>query len=138
MGEFSMNSKDFYKALEAQQLIGSHCLECGFLAAPQRQICSNCLGSKTEIVTLSGLGKLVAFTVIYVPSLMMAQAGYNAKNPYCVGIVALAEGPKISAQILELDLTKPESIQIGSELVMTTITRGDDESQKTYLAFRPV
>ena len=137
MGEFSMNSKDFYKALEAQQLIGSHCQDCGFIIAPQRQICPNCLGSRTVVVTLSGVGKLTAFTVIYVPSLMMAQAGYNAKNPYCVGIVELVEGPKISAQILDMDLSNPESIEIGTELVMTTITRGDDENQKAFLAFRP-
>jgi uncharacterized protein len=137
MVEFTMNSKDFYKALETQRLIGSHCQDCGFLAAPQRQICPNCLGSKTEVVNLSGTGKLMAFTVIYVPSLMMAQAGYNAKNPYCVGVVELVEGPRISAQILDMDLSKPESIQIGTELEMTTIKRGDAEKQKTYLAFKP-
>ena len=137
MVEYSMNSKDFYKALEAQQLIGSHCQDCGYLVAPQRQICPNCLGSRTEITSLSGSGKLMAFAVIYVPSLMMAQAGFNAKNPYCVGIVELVEGPKVSAQILDMDLSKPESIEIGTELAMTTIKRGDAENQKTYLAFKP-
>ena len=138
MVDFTMNSKDFYKALKAQLLIGSHCQDCGYLAAPQRQICPNCLGSKTEVVNLSGAGKLMAFTVIYVPSLMMAQAGYHAKNPYCVGIVELVDGPKISAQILDMDLSKPESIEIGTELTMTTIQRGDAENQKTYLAFKPM
>ena len=97
MAEFSMNSKDFFKALEAEQLIGSHCLDCGTMAVPQRQICPKCLGSKTEVVNLSGKGTLSAFTVIHVPSVMMAQAGYDARNPYCVGVVELDEGPKISA-----------------------------------------
>ena len=138
MAEFSMNSKDFFKALEAEQLIGSHCLDCGTMAVPQRQICPKCLGSKTEVVNLSGKGTLSAFTVIHVPSVMMAQAGYDARNPYCVGVVELDEGPKISAQILDIDVTQPESIQIGTKLTMTTIKRGDEENVKTYLGFKPV
>ena len=138
MAEFSMNSKDFYKALAVEQLIGSRCLDCDTIAAPQRQICPKCLGSKTEIVNLSGKGSLLAFTVIYVPSVMMAQAGYDARNPYCVGVVELDEGPKISAQILDMDVSQPESIQIGTKLTMTTIKRGDEENNKTFLGFRPV
>ncbi|MBW6464876.1 MAG: Zn-ribbon domain-containing OB-fold protein [Brevefilum sp.] len=138
MAEFSMNSKDFFTALETDQLIGSHCLDCGAMVVPQRGICPRCLGSNTEIVSLSGKGTLLAFTVIYVPSLMMAQAGYDAKNPYCVGVVKLDEGPKISGQILDVDVSQPESIQIGTKLIMTTIKRGGEENEKTYLGFRPV
>jgi uncharacterized protein len=138
MVDYSMNSKDFFKALDAEQLIGSHCLDCGTMAVPQRKICPNCLGSKTEVVKLSGKGILSAFTVIHVPSVMMAQAGYDARNPYCVGIVELDEGPKISAQILGVDVSQPESIQIGTKLIMTTIKRGGEENTKTFLGFRPV
>jgi len=137
MGEFTLNTQSFYKALESQQLIGSRCSDCGFLAVPQREICPSCLGHNTEVITLSGLGKLAAFTVIYVPSLMMSKAGYSAKNPYCVGIVKLDEGPSISAQILDLDLSQPGNIDIGTQLTMTTITRNEGEKEKTYLAFKP-
>jgi uncharacterized protein len=138
MAEFSMNSKDFFKALAVEQLIGSRCLDCDTMAVPQRQICPKCLGSGTEVVSLSGKGTLSAFTVINVPSVMMAQAGYDARNPYCVGVVELDEGPKISAQILDVDVSQPESIQIGTKLIMTTIKRGDEENIKTFLGFRPV
>jgi uncharacterized OB-fold protein len=138
MVDYSMNSKDFFSALSAEQLIGSRCLDCGAMAVPQRQICPKCLGCKTEVVSLTGKGTLSAFTVITVPSVMMAQAGYDAKHPYCVGVVELDEGPKISAQILDVDVSQPESIQIGTKLTMTTIKRGDEENQKTYLGFKPV
>lgn len=138
MGEFTMNTNAFFKALQSQHLIGARCLDCGCLAVPQRIICPNCLGVNTEVTTLSGSGKLAAFTVIYVPSLMMAKAGYDAKNPYCVGIVELDEGPSVSAQILDMDLSQPGKIKIGTKLTMTTITRNDDEKEKTYLAFKPV
>ena len=137
MADFSMNCVDFYKALETGQLIGSHCLDCGAVAAPQRHICPNCRGSNTEVVEFSGKGALLAFTVIFVPSLMMAQAGYDAKNPYCVGIVELEEGPKISAQIVDVDVNHPESIQIGTALTMSPTKRGEEENSRTYLAFKP-
>ncbi len=137
MADYSMNSMDFYKALDSGELIGSKCQECGTFTIPQRRICPKCHSDQTEIVTFSGKGKLAAYTVIYVPPVKMAQAGYDGKNPYCVGIVALAEGPRISAQILEVDLSQPENIAIGSDLEMTTIKRDEDEGKTTYLAFKP-
>ena len=138
MEAYSMNSQDFFEALEAGVLIGSHCLDCGTKSIPQRQICPKCLGSRTEIVEYSGKGFLAAFTVVYVPSSMMANNGFDSKNPYCVGIVELDEGPKISAQILDVDLSNPESISIGTKLVMASAKNNAGENPKTHLAFRPV
>jgi hypothetical protein len=137
MENYSMNSNDFYTALENGTLIGSRCLDCDTLAIPQRQICPKCLGSNTEIVEYSGKGRLSAFTVVFVPTVQMAQYGYNAKNPYCVGVVELEEGPSISAQILDVDLNQPDNIKIGTNLIMTTVTHGDDGNVKTLLAFKP-
>lgn len=137
MIEFTMKTKDFRKALQDQQLLGARCLDCGFLSVPQRKICPNCLSVNVEGSVLSGSGKLAAFTVIYVPSLMMAEAGYNAKNPYCVGIVKLDEGPSVSAQILDLDLSQPDNIKIGTPLTMTTVARTEGENENLFLAFKP-
>ncbi|NLN70809.1 MAG: hypothetical protein GX142_08540 [Chloroflexi bacterium] len=138
MENYSMNSNDFFKALEDGALIGSRCLDCGTMAVPQRQICSKCLSSKSKIVHYSGNGSLSAFTVISVPSMWMSEVGYNGKNPYCVGVVALDEGPKISAQILDMDISMPENIQIGTKLTMTTVSHGEDGNRKIHLAFKPV
>lgn len=137
MGDYTMNSRDFYKGLEQGELIGSRCLSCGANTVPHRQICPKCHSENTTIITYSGDGELVAYTVIFVPPLSMAEAGYSAKNPYCVGIVELAEGPRVSAQILDVDLENPENINIGTSLKMTTITRGEGEEASTFLAFRP-
>lgn len=138
MSDYTMNSKDFYKALADQKLIGSQCKFCNAYAIPQKSICPKCHQQESEIIEFSGDGKLVAYTVISVPPVMMAEAGYDAKNPYCVGIVELVEGPRISAQILDVDMHHPENIKIGTQLRMTTITRGEDEKKVTYLAFRPI
>lgn len=138
MGEYTLINKEFFRALESGELIGSKCLDCGEFSIPQREICPLCHSHDIEIETFSGKGKLVAYTVISVPPVMMAEAGYDSKNPYCVGIVELIEGPRISAQILEMDLAHPESIKIGTDLEMTTIQREEDGVQKSYLAFKPV
>jgi uncharacterized protein len=137
MIEYTMNSRDFYYALGKDELIGSRCKSCGALSVPQRQICSKCHSENTEIITFSGSGELVAYTVIFVPPQKMAEAGYSAKNPYCVGVVELKEGPRVSAQILDVDLENPENIEIGTQLEMTTITRGEGEGQENFLAFKP-
>lgn len=137
MCEYSMNSKDFYIALEQGDLIGSHCQDCGTHIVPQRRICPKCHSENTEIISYDGSGKLVAYTVVFVPSVRMAEEGYSAKNPYCVGIVELAAGPRVSAQIIDVDLDHPEKIVIGTPLKMTTITRGEGEDQSTFLAFKP-
>jgi uncharacterized OB-fold protein len=86
-------------------------------------------------VELSGEGKLVAFTTVHIAPTAMIEAGYDRNNPYCTGIVELAEGPAISAQILGVDPTKPEEIEIGTPLRVAFIQRGDAEQARTYLAF---
>ena len=137
MSEFALFNKEFFRALESGELIGSKCLDCGEVSIPQREICPVCHSDHIEIENFSGKGKLVAYTVISVPPVKMAKAGYDGKNPYCVGIVELEEGPRISAQVLDMDIAHPEAIEIGTELQMTTIQREEDGVQKSYLAFKP-
>jgi uncharacterized OB-fold protein len=135
MTELTLNTKSFFSALDEGKLIGSRCKKCGYTAAPQRVICPKCHADQMELIEFSGKGKLAAYTVIYVPSTEMQQAGYDGKNPYCVGIVVLDEGPRVNGQILGLDLSHPEQIQIGTQLKMTTVSRGPEGAQHKYLAF---
>ncbi|MBA7689622.1 hypothetical protein ES703_98130 [subsurface metagenome] len=96
-----------------------------------------------EWVELEGKGKLVAFTVICVGLPTMINEGYNRDHPYCSGVVELEEGPRISAQIIGVDVTKPESIKIGTPLTADFIERGSfslvaaiANVRKSYLVFR--
>ena len=95
------------------------------------------MSTEMEWVELSGKGKLLTFTVIYVGTSAMIAAGYDRKNPYCVGIVQTDEGPAISAQIVDLDLSHPELIQIGLPLEVIYLERGEGEAKKTFLGFKP-
>jgi uncharacterized OB-fold protein len=65
----------------------------------------------------------------------MIEAGYDRKNPYCTGIVQLEEGPAISGQILGVDPTRPEEIEIGTPMRAAFVQRGEGEHARTYLAF---
>jgi len=136
MAEYTMNSKDFYIALGEDKLIGSKCEKCGFQTAPQRAICPKCQSDAMEIIEMGGKGKLAAYTIIAVPPTKMAEAGYSHKNPYCVGVVELDEGVRVTAQILDVDINAPQHIKIGKPLMMTTIERGEGEDRRKYLAFK--
>jgi uncharacterized OB-fold protein len=68
----------------------------------------------------------------------MIEAGYGRDNPYVTGIVELAEGPRISAQILGFDPKQPQAILIGSPLQAEFVERGEGDAQRTYLVFSSV
>ena len=136
MSDFNLYSKSFYSALNSDKLIGSKCNACGHLVSPQRGICPQCQSNDVEVVEFSGKGTLVAFTVISVPPTHMAEAGYSNKNPYCVGIVELEEGPRVTAQILDVDMQQPQNIKIGKPVTMTIIERGSEDEHHKYLAFK--
>ena len=135
MGDREFTASSFYQFLGESKLMGSQCQSCGTLHVPPREICPDCYGAKMEWVEMRGDGELVAFTTIHIAPTAMLEAGYDRKNPYCTGIVQLAEGPAVSAQILGVDPTKPQEIEIGTPLRVAFIQRGEGEQARTYLAF---
>jgi hypothetical protein len=137
MSDQKLEAKIFFENVKNGVLVGSRCLNCGHISLPQRYICPKCKSDQADLIEFSGKGKLAAFTVIYVPATEMLAAGYDAKHPYMVGIVALDEGPKISAQIVGIDLSDPSKIQIGTALKMTILDRNVGDVQKKVLAFEP-
>jgi hypothetical protein len=132
-----MNTANFVQALKEHKLVGSRSRATGELFVPPRPISPTDFSDEMELVELSGRGTLAAFTIIYIGTAAMIAAGYDRKNPYCVGVIDLAEGAKISAQILGVDVLHPEQIQIGMPLQAKFIERGEGEAKKTFLVFKP-
>lgn len=126
----------FNQFLAAHQLMAARCVDCGSLALPPRAICPACRSKHMEWVAVSGKGKLAAFTVIYIAPTFMIEQGYGREKPYVSGIVELDEGPRVSAHILGLDALHPETIQIGTPLVVDFIDYVSGDKTHTYLAFR--
>ena len=135
MGDREFAGASFYEFLAENRLMGSRCQSCEALHLPPRAICPACYGEELEWVEMSGEGQLLAFTTVHIAPTAMIEAGYDRKNPYCTGIVQLAEGPAVSAQILGVDPTKPQEIAIGTPLRVAFIQRGAGEQARSYLAF---
>jgi len=131
-------SANFNKFLSEHKLMGTRCTKCGGLYLPPRAICPECHSDQIEWVELSGQGKLAAFSAVFIgPSAMNAE-GYDRTNPYCAGIVELAEGVKISARVLGVDAKHPANIAIGTPLTVEYLDKGEGEQKKTVLAFKTV
>ncbi|MDX1415289.1 MAG: Zn-ribbon domain-containing OB-fold protein [Candidatus Promineifilaceae bacterium] len=127
--------KSYQQFLSEEILAASRCLDTGEIFLPPRPMCPKTFSTHMEWVELSGSGTLEAFTVVLIGPTAMISAGYDRHNPYCSGIVRLKEGPAISAQILDLETSRPESIEIGTPLQATFIKRNGNENGRTFLAF---
>jgi len=132
------SSKAFEQYLRDQKLMGSKCETCDSCYLPPRPMCTACFGDKMSWAEVPEKGKLIAFTIIHIALTAMIEIGYGRDNPYISGIVELENGLSISAQILGLDVTKPEDIKIGTSVKAEYVNQGEGESQKTFLAFRAV
>jgi uncharacterized OB-fold protein len=125
----------FQAYLNEGKLMGSRCVETGEIFVPPRPLCPHTYSANMEWVELSGRGKLVAYTAVYIGTTPMVEAGFDRNNPYVTGIVELAEGPRFSAQITGVDATQPETIRIGQPLRAGFVSRGEGEAQHAHLVF---
>ena len=129
------NAVSFYQYLREGKLMGIQCRYCGQLSAEARPMCQSCHSSEINWFEFSGEAELCTFTCISIVPVVMAEKGYGRDNPYCSGIVILDEGPRISARILNVDTLKPQSIHIGTKMVLDL---SDVEGDKPVLSFRAV
>ncbi|MGD1992101.1 MAG: Zn-ribbon domain-containing OB-fold protein [Anaerolineae bacterium] len=136
MSDQPFTSESFYQFLDQRKLMGSRCTSCDAVYLPPRPLCPECYGEDMAWVEMSGHGHLLAFTTVHIAPTAMIEAGYGRNNPYCAGVVALDEGPAISAQILGVDETHPGEIAIGTPLHVAFVERGEGDDKRTYLAFR--
>ena len=138
MNTVEFTGSEFYNFIAEHKLMGSRCQHCGAVYLPPRPRCPQCHHEEMEWLEFSGAGKLVAYTVIHVAPTAMLAAGYSFTKPYCTGIVELENGARISAQILGVDVKRPETIEIGTALQVKFIERRNGEGETTVLAFEPV
>jgi hypothetical protein len=137
MAERPFSDISYELFLNEKKLMGSRCKGCGAMYVPPRAICIDCYGSDMEWTEMKGKGRLAAFTCISIPPPFMIAQGYNRKNPYCTGVVELAEGARVDARIEGVDCAKPEDIRVGMPLKVKYLHREEGEKKETYLAFEP-
>jgi uncharacterized protein len=110
---------------EKYLLQGNKCLKCNNVFYPQKYLCS-CGSQDFAPYKFSGKGTLLTFTQINTPCQTFSQ-----QAPYCIGIIELEEGPKITAQITD---TKINDLKIGSkvEAVFRKIYQSSDQGIINY------
>jgi uncharacterized OB-fold protein len=105
--------EDYLAALKENRLLGCKCKECGFITAPPRLACRQCSAMDSEIVQLSGQGKIVTFTAVHVPT-----HHRHGKTPYLVAMVEMGEGPWLMGNLLGVDPTAAGLDLIGRKVRM--------------------
>ena len=119
--------------------MGSKCKNCGAIDVPPRKFCIKCYSADAEWVEMSGKGKIAAFSCIGVGTTFMANKGYSMKKPYCFSIIQLDEGPQVSAQLIGVDESKPDTIKIDTPVKISFIeTPMEGEDPRVDLGFEPV
>ena len=81
-----MNVDRFYQLAREGKLVGLRC-EQGHVTVPPRPSCQVCLSMKLETTELSGKGKVISFTEVYVKS-----NDFPLETPYVLALVRLVEG----------------------------------------------
>lgn len=115
------------------KLVGETCDNCGVKLFPPRDVCLECEAPAQELYTFTGLGEVYSFTTIY-----DAPEGFDHQAPYVVALVKLEEGPIVTAQLTDVDLTTAE-IGMPVEMVTRKLRTDGDEGMIVYgYKFRPV
>jgi len=116
-------------------LIGERCSTEHFIFPP-RDICPNCVktnkGQPPDLYEFSGKGEVYSYTTVY-----EAPAGFEEMAPYTIALIALEEGPLITAQLTDVDNDK---VKIGMPVEMVTrkLSQDGPRGQIVYgYKFRP-
>ena len=136
--DLPFNATGFYRLLADKKLMGCRSHSSGVLYLPPRPYCPVSGAADLRWEPLSGRGTLTAFTVIKVPPSHMVAVGYGRDRPYACGVVALDEGPSISAQLFGFDVDDPASIAVGTAVRAVFFERDVDGESRTLLGFEPV
>lgn len=92
------------------KLEGLKCALCGKVYFPKCFLCS-CGSKKFDTFLLSGVGTLISYTNITNPCVE-----FKHMIVYCIGLIQLDEGPKLTMQLADVDLA---DLKIGMRVQAT-------------------
>lgn len=96
--------------LEAQRFKKS-----GYISLPNRYIDPTNGEREFDVIQLSGKGKIVSYTIIYI-----AADAFSKQTPFAVAVIETEEGARLTAQVVDCNF---EDLKIGAnvELVFRKI-----------------
>jgi uncharacterized OB-fold protein len=101
----------FWSAAKRGILVIQRCSRCGVHRFPPAEFCSHCLSSELAWVEASGRGELFSFVVVH----HALDPYFQARAPYLVADVKLAEGPHMTTTLVECS---PSEARIGAPLTV--------------------
>ena len=129
--------QNYLEFIQNKKLMGSKCKDCSTMYVPVRKLCTACNSLNMEWIPLSGKGELAAFTSITVGTPYFIELGYDRNRPYCFSVIKLEEGPMVSAQLVGVDESKPDTIKIGTPLKVKFLENELKGETKIDLGFEP-
>jgi uncharacterized OB-fold protein len=90
---------------QSYRLEAARCRKCGKAFFPPRLVCNACGAREFEEFAMARTGKVLTHTVIRTPG-----DQYTGEAPFAVGIVELDDGPRVTAQIVDVEL---DEVRIG-------------------------
>lgn len=96
MPEMDEESAPFFKGAREHRLMLMRCDDCGQMRMPSRDRCDNCWGTRASWVEASGKGTVYTFGIMH----QLYHPGFKDEIPYNVTVVELAEGPRMTTNIV--------------------------------------
>jgi uncharacterized OB-fold protein len=121
------DAKPFWDALRERRLLLPYCTACGRPHLPPGPVCPFCFAARLEWRPASGRGQLSSWTVVHKAWF----PAFEADIPYNVVQVELAEGPRLTANVVGI---ANEALKVGQpvEIVFDAVT-----PELTMPRFRP-
>jgi len=107
----------YWDGAAAHKLLLNRCVPCDAAYFPPRPFCPTCGSRDVDVTEASGKGRLYSYVISHIPA-----PGYTP--PYVVAVVALDEGPRLVANILECP-ADPDALPLDMPLEVTFEQRGD-------------
>jgi uncharacterized OB-fold protein len=111
------DNRPFWEAARRHQLALQRCADCGHFRYPPAPVCPRCLSESADWAPVSGRGTVSTFVVFHKPYFQ----AFAAEIPYNVVQVELAEGPRLTANLVGVS---NDEIRVGMpvEVVFDDVT----------------
>jgi uncharacterized OB-fold protein len=121
----SPTSRPFWDAAKRHELLLQRCGACSKFIYYPRPRCPHCFSDRLSWEQCSGRGTLYSYTVV-----RRAASRAFADAPYILAIVELAEGPRMTTNIV----APPEQLRVDMPV---TVFFDDVTPDRTLVKFRP-
>ncbi|BCO35873.1 DNA-binding protein [Mycobacterium heckeshornense] len=111
------DSESWWAAVQERTLLLNACRSCQRKSLYVRPFCPHCWSEQVELTPACGRARLYTWTVIHQNS-----APFDARTPYTVAMVDLAEGPRLMTVLQDCPA---DDLHAGAELTLDF--REDDD-----------